>query len=206
MRFWGYNIVMARKRRSLVYKEKKKIYSPSLFKEFFSWCFFTAFAIFLALMVVIGFGMRARVIGESMSPTLYSGQFVLINRVSYVISTPKRNDIVAFLPNGNSNSHYYIKRIVALPGETVQIIDGVLYINGVEQEEDKELYDKMEDAGIAENEIKLGSNQYFVLGDNRNSSEDSRSANIGVVSGDTIAGKVWYKYGGTEKNTGFVLK
>jgi len=197
---------MGRKRRSLVYKEKKKIFTPSLFKEILVWCFFTAFAIFMALMVVMAFGMRARVIGDSMSPTLNSGQYVLINRVSYVISTPKRDDVIAFLPNGNANSHYYIKRIVAMPGETVQIIDGVLYINGQEQEDEDDLYDKMEDAGIAENEIKLGSNEYFVLGDNRNSSEDSRSANVGVVSGDTIAGKVWYKYGGTEKNTGFVLK
>ncbi|MCR4901474.1 MAG: signal peptidase I [Butyrivibrio sp.] len=197
---------MARKRRSLLYKEEKKILTPALFKEILSWLFFTAFAIFLALMTVMAFGMRARVIGDSMSPSLYSGQFVLINRVSYIVSTPKRDDIIAFLPNGNSNSHYYIKRVVALPGETVQIIDGVLYVDGKEQSDDEGLYDKMEDAGIAENEIKLGSNEYFVLGDNRNSSEDSRSANIGIVSGNTIAGKVWYKYGGSEGSSGFILK
>ena len=80
---------------------------------------------------------------------------------------------------------------MALPGETVQIKNGKVYIDGELLEED-DSYDKIADAGIAENEIVLDDNEYFVLGDNRNSSEDSRSGNIGAVSKDTIIGKAWF--------------
>ena len=196
---------MHRNRRSqmLSYKKKKKI-TPEMIREVFSWIFYTFVAIFMALFVVMAFGMRTKVIGESMEPTLYHGQDVLINRVAYKFMSPKSGDIIVFLPNGNANSHDYIKRVVAVPGDTVQIKDGKLYVNGQEQDSNDSLYDKMEDAGIASNKIKLGDDEYFVLGDNRNSSEDSRSANIGTVKLSSIIGKVWYHYGGEEGSTGFV--
>ncbi len=95
---------------------------------------------------------------------------------------------------------------MATPGAKVQIKDGNLYINGSLQDKDKDSYDKMEDAGIAANEIKLGSGEYFVLGDNRNSSEDSRSANIGIVKTNMIIGKVWYKFSIGYHRGGFVLR
>jgi len=196
---------MHRNRRSqmLSYKKKKKI-TPEMIREVFSWIFYTFVAIFMALFVVMAFGMRTKVIGESMEPTLYHGQDVLINRVAYKFMSPKSGDIIVFLPNGNANSHDYIKRVVAVPGDTVQIKDGKLYVNGQEQDSNDSLYDKMEDAGIASNKIKLTDDEYFVLGDNRNSSEDSRSANIGTVKLNSIIGKVWYHYGGEEGSTGFV--
>ena len=81
---------------------------------------------------------------------------------------------------------------MALPGETVQIKNGKVYIDGELLEED-DSYDKIADAGIAENEIVLNDNEYFVLGDNRNSSEDSRSGNIGAVDGSNIIGKAWFR-------------
>ena len=196
---------MHRNRRSqmLSYKKKKKI-TPEMIREVFSWIFYTFVAIFMALFVVMAFGMRTKVIGESMEPTLYHGQDVLINRVAYKFMSPKSGDIIVFLPNGNANSHDYIKRVVAVPGDTVQIKDGKLYVNGQEQDSNDSLYDKMEDAGVASNKLKLTDDEYFVLGDNRNSSEDSRSANIGTVKLNSIIGKVWYHYGGEEVRNGFV--
>ncbi|MFI3176779.1 MAG: signal peptidase I, partial [Eubacteriales bacterium] len=99
------------------------------------------------------------------------------------------------------NSHYYVKRGVGLPGETVQIIGGSVFINGVVLEE---TYDFISEAGIAEKELVLKTDEYFVLGDNRNNSEDSRSSTIGAVSSDSIIGKVWLHYPYGEATFGFV--
>lgn len=163
-------------------------------------------AVVAAFILVFIFGMQVRSIGDSMDPSIGNGQKVLVNKLAYTIFSPKRGDVIVFLPNGNTNSHYYVKRVVALPGEKVQIIDGSLYINGELREDDDKLYDKMEDEGIAANEIKLGSGEFFVLGDNRNSSEDSRSANIGVVKTQMIVGKAWFKLKSGEKSGGIIFK
>lgn len=188
----------------LVYGNEKKRLTPQLIREIFSWIFYTIIAVIIACMVSYAFGKNVQVVGDSMETTLYSGQYVLVNRVSTYLTGADRGDLIAFLPNGNKNSHYYIKRVVAVPGETVQIIDGALFIDGEEQTDDTDAYDKMEEAGIAANPIRLGDNEYFVLGDNRNSSEDSRSANIGIVTEDMMLGKVWYVYGGDKGKSGFV--
>ena len=195
-----------KKKRNLYLNPKKKIITPKVLHEIFSWLIVTAIAIFFAVVFVIAFGMQVTNIGDSMSPSLESGQVVLVNRLEFKILRPSVGDIIAFLPNGNSNSHYYVKRVVATPGDKLQIIDGYLYVNGEKTEDTDEIYDKMEDAGIAANEIKLGSGEYFVLGDNRNSSEDSRSANIGIVKSNMIVGKVWFKLGSSDYSGGFVLE
>lgn len=192
---------MARKKGLTFYEKEKKI-NKSTIHEILSTLFYCGVAVFLAFVLVFSVGMKISMVGVSMEPALYNGQEVLVNRFIYKITSPKRGDVIAFLPNGNQNSHYYLKRIVGLPGESIQIIDGYVYINGERLPEDE--YDKMADYGIAENEIQLGSDEYFVLGDNRNMSEDSRSGNIGAVKKDTIAGKVWFHLSCDEEGTGFV--
>ncbi|MCI8986252.1 MAG: signal peptidase I [Lachnospiraceae bacterium] len=160
-------------------------------------------AVFLAFVIVFSVGMRTSIIGDSMERTLFNGQEILVNRVIYKLSTPKRGDVIVFLPNGNQNSHLYVKRVVGLPGETVQIRDGSVYIDGVFLEEPEE-FDKMIDAGIAENELTLAVDEFFVLGDNRNSSEDSRSGNIGGVKKDNIIGKAWFHMSAEEESMGLI--
>ena len=127
----------------------------------------------------------------SMEPTLENGQQIFIDRFLYVLSSPKAGDVVAFLPNGNENSHYYIKRIIALPGESVEIVENSVYINGEKLQEDYET-SKIDDVGIVNEKIKLGSDEYFVLGDDRQNSEDSRNANVGNVKYSYIYGKAWF--------------
>lgn len=192
---------MARKKGLTFYEKEKKI-NKSTIHEILSTLFYCGVAVFLAFVLVFSVGMKISMVGVSMEPALYNGQEVLVNRFIYKITSPKRGDVIAFLPNGNQNSHYYLKRIVGLPGESIQIIDGYVYIDGERLPEDE--YDKMADYGIAENEIQLGSDEYFVLGDNRNMSEDSRSGNIGAVKKDTIAGKAWFHLSCDEEGTGFV--
>lgn len=192
---------MARKKGLTFYEKEKKINKATI-HEILSTVFYCGVAILLAFVLVFSVGMKISMVGVSMEPALYNGQEVLINRFIYKITSPKRGDVIAFLPNGNQNAHYYLKRIVGLPGETVQIIDGYVYINGERLPEEE--YDKMADYGIAGNAIQLGSDEYFVLGDNRNMSEDSRSGNIGAVKKDTIAGKAWFHMACDEEGTGFV--
>ena len=182
------------------YRRKKKI-SSTVIKEIFSWIFGIAASIFLAMVLVYFLGMSTNVVGVSMEPTLYNSQQIFINRFTYVLSSPKRGDVVVFLPNGNENAHYYVKRVVAVPGDKVLIQNGVLYVNGLESEWST---DKILEAGIAENEFTLESDEYFCLGDNINNSEDSRSANIGPVSESDMLGKVWFHLGSGDEGIGFV--
>ena len=180
-----------RKSKGLSFYRRRKKISTAILHEILSYVLGIAIAAFLAFVIVYFVGIRTSVIGVSMEPALYNGQEILINRFICKLSNPKAGDVVVFLPNGNQNTHYYVKRVVAVPGETVQIVEGILYVNGAPVEDDT--YDLIADAGIAEHEIKLGNDEYFVLGDNCNSSEDSRSGNIGAVARDDIVGKAWFK-------------
>ena len=183
---------MARHKGLNFYHRRKKI-SSTMVKEIASWIFGICIAILFAFVAVFSFGMRTSVIGVSMEPALYNGQEILINRFIYKISSPKKGDVVVFLPNGNQNSHYYVKRVVAEPGDTVQIKEGCLYVNGIAEEEEQ--FDKMAEAGIAENAIQLSDDEYFVLGDNRNNSLDARYwGEYNMVSRDKMVAKVYFKY------------
>ncbi|MDE6852238.1 MAG: signal peptidase I [Lachnospiraceae bacterium] len=131
-----------------------------------------------------------KVEGESMETTLTDGDTVIIQKLSYYFGTPDRYDVVVF-PVYNSET-YYIKRVIGLPGETVQIDEGKIFINDKELEDD--IYGKdeyIDDPGDAGEPITLASDEYFVLGDNRNMSTDSRSSYVGVIKKKNIVGKAW---------------
>ena len=185
----------------LKFGKKRRRVNYDLFREIFKWTFEIAVVCFIAFVIIWYFGMRVSVIGDSMNPELSNGDITLINKVVYNMSTPKRGDVIAFKPNGNESSHYYIKRIVGLPGETIEIQDGKILVNG---KEIKERYQttKIDDVGILSEPMKLGNNEYFVLGDDRQNSEDSRNIDIGNVKRTDIEGKVWFVIAGD--NFGFV--
>lgn len=173
-------------------KESKRPMNFEWVPGLLTWILQICIVCVLAFVFVWYFGLRVSTIGDSMKPELENGETVLVNRIIYDASIPKHGDIIVFKPNGNENMHYYIKRIIALPGETVQIKDGAIYIDGKELEEEYET-SSIEFAGLAEEEILLGGDEYFVLGDNRESSEDSRMADIGNVKRSEIEGKAWFK-------------
>lgn len=193
---------MAR-RKGLTFYQKKKRLNPKVIKDIFEMIIGSMIAFFLAFVIVFSVGMRTSIVGDSMEPMLGNGQEILINQVIYRLSSPKRGDVVVFLPNGNEKSHYYVKRVVGLPGETIHIQDGSVYVDGALLEED-DAYDQMIDSGIAQNDLALGSDEFFVLGDNRNSSEDSRSGNIGAVRKKDIIGKAWFRFGNDMETTGLI--
>lgn len=195
-----YTISMAKIKGLSFYKRKKKI-SPGTVREVFGWLFGILVSIFIAGVLVYFLGMTTNVVGVSMEPTLYNEQKIFINRFVYVISSPDRGDVVVFLPNGNENAHYYVKRVVAVPGDKIIVQNGILYVNGIES---PWVTGRLSDPGIAENEITLGSGEYFCIGDNPGNSEDSRSANIGPVQETDIIGKAWFHASCEESGMGFI--
>lgn len=155
-------------------------------------------SLYLLIIVVLSFlmikfvGQRTEVIGNSMNTTLSDGDNLILDKISYRLSEPERFDIVVF-PFRNGENKSYIKRVIGLPGETVRIdLNGTIYINDVELVESygREI---IKDPGNAINEIKLGEDEYFVLGDNRNNSEDSRFSEVGPVKKSEIIGKAWIR-------------
>ncbi|MCR5742611.1 MAG: signal peptidase I [Lachnospiraceae bacterium] len=157
------------------------------------WLCLYAVCICLLCILVVHFCVQRTIVdGSSMETTLQDGDNALVNKLSYTFAGPKRFDVVVFDYDKTSGSHY-IKRIIGLPGETVQIIDGYVYIDGEKLTEDVYGKDVMTYAGIAAEAITLGEGEYFVLGDNRNESSDSRYADVGVVHKEQIIGKAWLR-------------
>lgn len=143
-------------------------------------------------------GQQIEVSGSSMESTLHDNDHLILEKVTYQFDQPKRYDIVVFRPYENTTDTnafddvYYIKRVIGLPGESVQIIDSAIYING------KLLWenygkDAIADSGIAIDEIVLDDEEYFLLGDNRNNSKDSRDFSIGAVKRSAIIGRAWIR-------------
>lgn len=161
----------------------------NLLRRVVNWIVDVVVVISFAWFTVYAFGTQVTVTGHSMLPLLQSENVVLMNRLSYDFSSPKRFDVVVF-ERGDSKAN--VKRVIGLPGEVVQIKGGYLYINEEKLEAEDGL-DQVSLAGLAEKPVHLGEHEYFLLGDNRDSSEDSRFANIGNVNEEQILGKVWFR-------------
>ena len=158
-------------------------------KEVVSWI--RMFVIVIAVVFVLTqfVIINVRVPSGSMENTIMTKDRLIGFRFSYWFDEPQRGDIILFsYPVDEKQT--YIKRVIGLPGETIQIIDGMIYINGSVYLETQG-FPQMENAGMAAQEITLGEDEYFVLGDNRNQSEDSRFADMGNVKLEDIEGKVW---------------
>lgn len=161
-------------------------------KEILSWVFYLVFVVVLTYVIITFVGQRTVVDGRSMNPTLNDGDNLIVEKLSYRFSDPKRFDVIVFPPQGAPNEHY-IKRIIGLPGETVRIDEeGTIYINGEILKEDYGL-ETIQNPGRAIEEITLAEDEYFVLGDNRNNSTDSRSEKVGNVKRSTITGRAWVR-------------
>ncbi len=152
----------------------------------------------IVIMVGLAFGViefaveKTTMTGDSMEATLFNEDKIIISRFSYLFRNPKRFDVIVFKQSGKEHSYYNIKRVIGLPGETIQIIDGSVYINETILEEPISV-ELMNVSGLAQEPITLEENEYFVLGDHRNFSEDSRFANVGTIVKDDIVGKAWLR-------------
>lgn len=156
--------------------------------EFMSTSVYFLVIIVLAFLIIKYVGQRTEVVGRSMEPTLEDADNLIVDKISYRFKDPERYDIIVF-PYRDGSGLYYIKRIIGLPGERVFINDrGDVYVNGEKLEEDY-IKEKAINAGLASLPVLLGEDEYFVLGDNRNNSTDSRSPEVGVVKKDEIIGR-----------------
>lgn len=166
-------------------EQKRKIYKVLL--EITVYALIFVFCLKIVPCYII---QRTLVDGKSMEETLKNRDNLLVEKMSYRLTEPKRFDVIVFYPYGREEKKYYIKRIIGLPGETVQIMGDSIYIDGVVLEEHYGK-DAMIDAGIAKKPVKLGEDEYFVLGDNREISKDSRQ--IGAVSREKIDGRAFLR-------------
>ena len=164
---------MLGRRKGLSFTRRRKRIETSAIQAGLFWAGECILAFAIGCVLVFYFMSRLTCVGQAMEPSINSGNSVLVNRFSYAMTTPKRGDVIG------------------VPGDKIQVKDGFVYVNG-------DLYEtgigneQMDYAGLAEEELKVGSDEYFVLGDNRNVSEDSRSADIGNVKKSDIYGKAWF--------------
>ncbi|MEE1243432.1 MAG: signal peptidase I [Frisingicoccus sp.] len=161
-------------------------------KEAVSLIIYCIVVVAVMFLVVKFVGQRTVVLGSSMEPTLQDGDNLITDKITYRLIEPKRFDIVVF-PYKENTSKLLIKRIIGMPGEKVQIKNGKVYINDTELKDDVYGNALMVDEGIVGDPVVLAADEYFVLGDNRNNSQDSRFASVGNIHRDDIIGRAWVR-------------
>ena len=156
-----------------------------------NWIFQILVALVFGILVGISLFQSVTMQESAMEPTLQVGERFFINRAVYKVSSPKRDDIIVYKTSGSDDAALHIGRVIGLPGETVQISNGNILINGAVYNENKD-FPEISNAGLASDGVSLESGEYFILGDNRNNSEDSRYSDIGNINKKYIVGKVWF--------------
>ncbi len=177
-------------------KEKEK---KTLKQEIMSWVWTILSAVLIASLIRALVAEPIRVDGTSMTDTLQNGEVVLVSKLDYLFGSMQRNDVVICrYPGRMENSislgasisldryTLFVKRLVALPGDTVEIREGILYVNGEAVPNPEKMGSVPRDYPLRQ----LGEGEYFVIGDNRRSSHDSRSDDVGPISASAIMGKV----------------
>lgn len=166
----------------------------SVLRELIGTAIYLLVVLGVVYLVITFVGQRTEVEGASMETTLSDGDNLIVDKLTYRFNEPERFDIIVF-PFQYQEETYYIKRIIGLPGETVQIDEkGNIYIDGeiLQESYGREII-KPENIGIAKDPIILGADEYFVMGDNRNNSSDSRTEIVGNIHRDDIIGRAWVR-------------
>ncbi len=184
------------------FQEKKEMLETHLedkkVRNILIWIFEITVVFVFSILVGIFLFQSVTMQESAMEPTLSVGDRFFVNRVVYKFSSPQRGDLIVFKTSGSDDAALHISRVIGLPGERIQISNGKVLIDGEVYEEDLELAD-IRNAGIASSTVSLESGEYFVLGDNRNNSEDSRYGDIGNVKKKYIVGKLWFTISPREK-------
>ena len=173
---------MAKKDRQEEIEEEK----PNVMRELLGMLVYVGIVLAITFLIITFVGQRTHVSGESMENTLDDGDQLIVDKLTYRFQDPARFDIIVF-PFRYKDNTYYIQRLIGLPGETVEIRDGKIYID---QSYGREV---MQDAGLAAEPITLGDDEYFVLGDNRNYSSDSRDPSVALIHRKEIIGRAWLR-------------
>ena len=196
---------MARNRKGNDYPVKKR---KSPMRVIAGWIIFIGVFLALIFALVPLVGATMKVTDGAMGPSLAIGDTVAVNHISYLLLRPKRGDVIQFVvaeedqAAASQTKTVYLRRVIGRPGETVQIMDGKVYINGYPLEEEYAA-GAASYAGIAASQVTLDNDEYFVMADNRSNNFDSRDATVGPISRDDILGKVWLRVFPFEK-FGFV--
>ena len=170
------------------FRERKR--KNRVIRLLYQWVLTIVLAIGLAAVILIFVGERTRVSGYSMEPHLHDGDQVILDKLTYRFRDPKRYEVVVF-PGPGGKNRFFVKRIIGLPGETVKITHGSVYVNGKKVKDYSK--DHLTESGDMTKPVRLKEDEYFVLGDNRNNSEDSRYKNVGPVKRSELKGRIVFR-------------